>query len=454
MYLPLTDRAIGCQAHLGDRDAAAVALAREKPHSGADICFRLGTDDDVLVALRLDELIERRAEGLRYRHELVESDTAMARFDTAQCRSRQVAARGKRVEGPTSGNAKAANSLADDLIDHFLRHTQELMLNWEIVDNLIFMTQTNTTAHHSHHNRPGHDPAPEHDAGLSEFLDLDGALGAPVLAAALNAASDALGTAPRTVVDLGAGTGTGTLALATCFPDSRIHSLDASPTMLDHLRAAAIAGGVADRVEPHVVDLDGDWPAVLPGRVDLAWAALSLHHATSPAQVLRQVFGALRPGGVLIVTEMTGATTYDPADLGTSSVHLGERIVSALAAHGYPVTAEWTSALTAAGFLPVERLETSFTASANTTEGARYLGLHLTLSRAILADDLCSDDFAALNAAIAVLAAGTSDLRFTSGRAIWVAVRPASAESVSPEGAAGTQPTAMSKDLKESGTHR
>ena len=298
------------------------------------------------------------------------------------------------------------------------------------------MTPTHADEHHRHPSRPGHGPAPEHDTDLAELLDLDAVLGAPVLAAALDAASAALGSAPRSIVDLGAGTGTGTLALATRFPDARINSLDASSAMLDRLRAAATAAAVADRVATHLVDLDGDWPAVLPGAVDLAWAALSLHHLTDPAHALRQAFGALRPGGVLVVFEMSGVTTYDPGDLGTGRDGLGELLVRVLAAHGYPVTADWTAALAAAGFAPVERRHAAFTASARTAEGDRYLALQLTLSRARLNDDLPTEELAALDAAIAALEAGTSTIALTSGRVFWIAVRPDHAAPTTP----ATQP--------------
>ena len=283
---------------------------------------------------------------------------------------------------------------------------------------------THTHENHPPHNRPGHGPAPEDASVLPELLDLDAALGAPVLAAALDAADNALHAAPRSIVDLGAGTGTGSFALATHYPDARIHSLDASLQMLERLSATAATAGVADRVETHLVDLDGDWPDVVPRGVDLAWAALSLHHVTDPDRVLRQVFEALRPGGVLIVTEFTDVTTYEPDDLGTGRDGLGHRVVSALAAHGYPVTAEWTTALTAAGFAPALRTAAALTASADTAHGARYLELHLTRNRDFLSEDLNSEDLAALDAAIAALQAGTSDLRCTSGRAFWAAVRP------------------------------
>ena len=282
------------------------------------------------------------------------------------------------------------------------------------------MTSHRASGHATGH---GHGPAPEHDTGLAELLDLDAALGAGVLAAALDAAAAALGTAPRDVVDLGAGTGTGSLAIARRFPDARVHSIDASPAMLERLGAAAAAAQLGDRVEAHLADLDGDWPAVLPGPLDLAWAALSLHHVSDPADLLRKVLGRLRPGGVLVVTEMTGRTTYEPADLGTGRDGLGERLVGALAAHGYPATGEWTDALQAAGFATVERHETAFTASARTPEGARYLSLELERHQDRLSEDLDPGDRAAVDAVVAALRAGTSRLAVTSGRAVWVATR-------------------------------
>lgn len=295
------------------------------------------------------------------------------------------------------------------------------------------MSHAHPHSHPSHHDRPGHGPASEDDTGLAELLDLDAVVGAPVLATALDAASEALGTEPRTIVDLGAGTGTGSLALAIRYQNARIHSLDASPAMLDRLREAAAGAGVGDRVEPHRTDLDGDWPAGLPGSLDLAWAAKSLHHVTSPTRVLQQLMGVLRPGGVLVVIEMTGATAFTPDDLGTGRNNLADRFATALAARGYPVTGEWASELAAAGFSPVKRIDTALTASASTAVGARYLGLSLTRNRGMLGDGLAgfegeqqlrAEDLAALDTAIADLEAGTSRLEYSSGRAIWIAVRP------------------------------
>lgn len=291
------------------------------------------------------------------------------------------------------------------------------------------MTDPAHSPHHSHPDRPGHGPAPEHrHAELSEILDLDAALGASVLAEAMDAAAVALGTDPATIADLGAGTGTGTLALAARFGGARVHSLDASPGMLDRLTQAAADAGATERVEAQLVDLDGDWPAVVPAQLDLAWAALSLHHVTDPARVLRQAFDALRPGGVLVVIEMTRQTVYDPADLGSGRSGLGERVVGALAEHGYPVTADWTDALAETGFSPVSRADTQFTASAGTPLGARYVELQLARNRPLIADDLDADDLTALDAVIADLGVGRSSVALASGRVIWTATRPLGSE--------------------------
>jgi len=290
------------------------------------------------------------------------------------------------------------------------------------------MTQPHTHEHHSHHGRPGHGPAPEHDTGLAEILDLDAVLGAPVLDAALDAASGALDAEPTTIVDLGSGTGTGTLALARRFDRARVHSLDASPAMIERLRGSAAEAGLGDRVQPQLVDLDGDWPNAVTAPIDLAWAALSLHHVTDPAVVLGQAFDALRPGGVLVVIEMTAATSYRPTDLGTGIAGLGDRVVSALAERGYPVTAEWTQALQQAGFVDVERREAAFAASTNTSEGTRYLALHLTRNRDVIGDDLSADELAGLDSAVAALEHGTAGLAFESTRFIWTATRPAEAQ--------------------------
>ena len=58
------------------------------------------------------------------------------------------------------------------------------------------------------------------------------------------------------IVDLGAGTGTGALALARQLPGAEVVAVDVSEPMLEHLRHKARALGVADRIRTVQADLD------------------------------------------------------------------------------------------------------------------------------------------------------------------------------------------------------
>src|SRR3954470_20837578 len=66
------------------------------------------------------------------------------------------------------------------------------------------------------------------------------------------------------IVDLGAGTGTGTLALARHLPGADLTAVDMDDDMLAHLRRRADEAGVGDRVRTVRADLDGAWPELGP----------------------------------------------------------------------------------------------------------------------------------------------------------------------------------------------
>ncbi|GAB2591094.1 hypothetical protein Aab01nite_39520 [Paractinoplanes abujensis] len=104
------------------------------------------------------------------------------------------------------------------------------------------------------------------------------------------------------VVDLGAGSGTGSLALARDLPGARVTAVDVSPDMLAHLRARAEAAGLGDHIATVEADLDRPWPAL--GPVDVVWAASSMHHMADPGFALRSAHAALRPGGLLVIAEL------------------------------------------------------------------------------------------------------------------------------------------------------
>ncbi|SJM69334.1 Thioredoxin reductase [Frigoribacterium sp. JB110] len=228
----------------------------------------------------------------------------------------------------------------------------------------------------------------------------------------------------RTVLDLGSGTGAGTVALARRFPHAQVHGLDLSTELLDRLTGAAAAAGVADRVHAHQVDLDEDWTNVVPSGVDVVWASLSLHHVADPLQVLRRALSVLRPGGVLVATEMRGSIALTPDDLGTGREGLADRVAEGLAALGYPSTADWTVPLAEAGFAPTQLELADLTVAGDSAEGAAYVATQISAWRNSLARWMSSEDLVALEAAKHEVSAGSSPVTATSGRAVWVAVRP------------------------------
>jgi len=258
---------------------------------------------------------------------------------------------------------------------------------------------------------------------IADQLELDAVLSAPMVGDALDRAAEKLGAEPTSILDLGAGTGTGSIALARRFPTARVDSLDSSEDLLHRLTASAASAGLTDRIRPHLIDLDEDWTAAVPAGVDLIWASLSLHHVTDATKVLEQALAALRPGGVLVVAEMTEAPHYAPTDLGGEQDGLADRLVAGLADLGYPVTADWSEELSAAGFTSVRRFDHTITAAGGTDDGARYLASHLRSSRGRLSSVLTADDNAALDTAVRDLDTGVSRIVMTSGRAVWVATR-------------------------------
>lgn len=288
--------------------------------------------------------------------------------------------------------------------------------------SVFVMTSDN---HHS-----DHEPWRALPAGFAQYLDLEATLSISGRNATLEQATLALDATPSTIVDLGSGTGADAVALAQRFPSARVHAVDVSAELLDHVASAAATAGVADRVEEHLVDLNNDWPAEIPQSVDLAWASLSLHHVSDPAAVLRRVFASLRPGGVLVLTELSGEERLAPDDLGTGRAGLRDRITHASSRHRAHAHADWAKLLTDAGFVSVESSAHEFSARADNADGAQYLQLRLRSVREGLIHEIAEEDLSALNTAIENLETGASEVSFSAGRAVWVAVRPEKEEPV------------------------
>ncbi|MGI4895847.1 MAG: class I SAM-dependent methyltransferase [Janthinobacterium lividum] len=244
------------------------------------------------------------------------------------------------------------------------RHDRDARTGW--VSYGRAMEQHGHGHGHGHGQKQDHDQEAWGDADLAVMLDLD----AEVLRDQLHKVTGEIAAVagervPRRVLDLGAGTGSGTFALLRRFPAAHVTAVDVSPVMLQRLRAAV--GELGAQVEILAADLDAGWPALdttvdggvgdaLDGvsegaALDLVWAAASLHHVADPDRVLRDVAAALRPGGLLTLLEMDSFPRFLPDAVGDgfeARVHAALRGVQVEVVPHFGT--DWGPRLAAAGF--------------------------------------------------------------------------------------------------------
>lgn len=125
-------------------------------------------------------------------------------------------------------------------------------------------------SHHQHHNRDQqggrqqhghqHDHHNHREEGLAETLDLDAVVLGPYLDQVTEWVAGVVNAEPRRILDLGAGTGTGSLALARRFTAAEVLAVDRSQAMLERVTAAAGSRDLGERVLPVHADLDAGWP--------------------------------------------------------------------------------------------------------------------------------------------------------------------------------------------------
>jgi SAM-dependent methyltransferase len=144
--------------------------------------------------------------------------------------------------------------------------------------------------------------------------------------------------APLQVADIGCGTGASTLALARLLPQAHITAVDFLAPFLAQLRRRADAAGLGGRITPLSASMDA-----LPfadGLFDLLWSEGAIYNMGFENGVKRwRRF--LKPGGVLVASELTWTTHTRPPELqahwqreypevGTASEKVG-----VLERHGY-----------------------------------------------------------------------------------------------------------------------
>ncbi|GGG66641.1 hypothetical protein GCM10011374_33510 [Kocuria dechangensis] len=281
---------------------------------------------------------------------------------------------------------------------------------------------------HSHPQLPtGHDADHGHEEGLAQLLDLDAEVSGSVLEDLTAWAAQLVVAGPHRVVDLGAGTGAGGLALARRFPAAEVLAVDRSTVMLERVRAAARGQGLDGRVHVVHADLDVAWPAVASG-VDLVWASSFLHEVADPGAVLGGIRAALRPGGLLVVVEMDALPRFLPGDTGTGLPGLESRCHQALARAGWNAHPDWRPHLERAGFEVLGPRTVSTEAHPAQPATGRFAHAWFSRMRTALQGRLAPEDRAVLDRLLAQdhpeALLNRRDLSIRGSRTAWAARRP------------------------------
>jgi SAM-dependent methyltransferase len=282
-----------------------------------------------------------------------------------------------------------------------------------------------TDHHHGQHSH--HHDTHDLDA-LAEMVDLDAEVLHEYLAEVTGWLHERAGARTKRVLDLGSGTGTGTVALAERFTGAEFIAVDQAESMLHRVREKARAHGIADRVQTRQADLDGEWPGFEP--VDLVWASASLHHLADPDRVLADIFATLRPGGLLAAVELASFPFFLPHDLGIGRPGLEERCHAALRANIHDdvplLGADWGPLLSKAGFtVETERRFEIELAPPLPAATGRYAQASLSRLRSGLGDRLDADDLATLDSVLDGDGLLTrTDLSVRTIRTVWLAARP------------------------------
>ncbi|MBW4095035.1 MAG: class I SAM-dependent methyltransferase [Acidobacteria bacterium] len=283
----------------------------------------------------------------------------------------------------------------------------------------------------SDHASSAHEPHTAHrhagDHDLPELLNLDARVMAPTNAAIMGYVhAQTSGSTVRRILDVGAGTGTGAIALAQQFPQAEVVALDIAEDMLREVERRAAADGVGARVSVQQVDLNGSWPAL--GHFELAWACASIHELADPDAAFGKLLALLNPGGMLAITEMSVTTRFFA---GTADSEFEERLHTALAPRivGHNDYPDWTVKLTAAGFTNiVSRTFVADRALGDDAAGGRYAQAYLKKIQPYVAGQLSSADAQRLAALVSDDGEASlrrrTDLSLDALRHTWLGRRP------------------------------
>jgi len=105
-------------------------------------------------------------------------------------------------------------------------------------------------------------------------------------------------------LEVGAGPAVLTAIVARAVPQAHITAVELSPDMITVAREEVDSQGVGDRID--LVEGDAADAALLDrlGKFDLVYSSYSLHHWDEPETVIKNLLGAVAPGGVLFLHDL------------------------------------------------------------------------------------------------------------------------------------------------------
>ncbi len=173
----------------------------------------------------------------------------------------------------------------------FHHHAQQLLPQWMQLADVV---RTGRPVKHTNHG----DTGPDYFAAFVESLFEVNRAAALVLAGHLGLEK---GTAPVSVLDIGAGSGVWGLTLAEKAPGVRVHAVD-WPVVLDVTVKVAQRMGLADRLQTTAGDfLEADF-----GTGHAVATMGHILHSEGPGRIrglLKRTFDALAPGGIIAIQE-------------------------------------------------------------------------------------------------------------------------------------------------------